>query len=458
MGEPVEAVINTIFDAARHGRLVVCAGAGLSRAMPADLPSGPDLGKRLDERLKSLVSGYVSPPNPENLIAVADAGAEIEGGKTALRSEVLRLANFRTADPNYGHQVIAELLCEGCIALLLLWNWDDCIERVDVTPERLQVARSGRDLEDLDQPSIAKIHGCATRKSTLLITSEDLSEPPYWTDSAFRERLRGRTSVFIGVGDIADYAQRRLEQLRDELAEDAERDSRPLDIWIVSRSIRSKWEASEWAKLVPELPTERRVELTADEFLDQLARRWVREVIDELERSAATAVRPEVVESLRIITARLGALGAVRVLLWCRHAALAQEIGRSVMLCDSLKQALMAFAVILNEADGADVTVRSPAALEVGGRRIEALIACEPVSSDRVRQRARRRAEELANQGTIGERAIFLVSGVIWGALDDDPDSELDMTIGQTDPEDLIAGASSVRLSFLEASSIARAA
>jgi hypothetical protein len=32
------------------------------------------------------------------------------------------------------------------------------------------------------------------------------------------------------------------------------------------------------------------------------------------------------------------------------------------------------------------------------------------------------------------------------------------MTIGQTDPEDLIAGASSVRLSFLEASSIARAA
>jgi hypothetical protein len=115
VGEPVEAVINTIFEAARHGRLVVCAGAGLSRAMPADLPSGPDLGKRLDDRLKSLVSGYVSPPNPENLIAVADAGAGIEGGKTALRSEVLRLANFRNADPNYGHWAIAELLCEGGI-------------------------------------------------------------------------------------------------------------------------------------------------------------------------------------------------------------------------------------------------------------------------------------------------------------------------------------------------------
>jgi hypothetical protein len=426
--------------------------------MPTDLPSGADLGKQLDERLKSLVSGYVSPPNPENLIAVADAGAGLQGGKTALRSEVLRLKNFLDADPNYGHCVIAELLCEGCIGVLLLWNWDDCIERVDVTPERLQVARSGRDLEDLDQPSIAKIHGCATRKSTLLITSEDLAEPPYWADNAFRERLRGKTSVFIGVGDIADYAQQRLEQLRDELAQDAERDSHPLDIWIVSPKIVSNWEASEWATLVPDLPAERRVELTADEFLDQLARRWVREAIDDLEGSTATAIRPEVAESLRTITGRLGAIGAARVLRWCRHAALAQEIGRPVMLCDALKQLLVAFAVILSGADAEDVTVRSPAALEVGDRRIEALIACEPVPSDRVRQRARRRAEELANQGTIGERATFLVSGVIWGALDDDPDPELDMTIGQTDPEDLVTGASAVRLSFVEASEMARAA
>jgi hypothetical protein len=288
--EPVEAVINTIFEAARHGRLVVCAGAGLSRGMPTDLPNGADLGKRLDSRLKSLVRGYVSPSNPENLIAVADAGAGLEGGKTALRIEVLRLANFLAAEPNYGHRAVAELLCEGCIQLLLLWNWDDCIERVDVTPERLQVARSHRDLEDLEQPSIAKVHGCATRRSTLLITSEDLTEPPYWTDNAFRERLRGTTSVFIGVGDIADYAQRRLEQLSKELAQGAEGNGHPLDIWIVSPTIRANWEASEWAKLVPDLPAERRVEMTADEFLDQLARRWVREAIDDLERSAETAI------------------------------------------------------------------------------------------------------------------------------------------------------------------------
>lgn len=456
--EPVEAAINTIFDAARRGQLVVCAGAGLSRAIPADLPSGAELGKRLDERVRGLVNGYVSPPNPENLIAVADAGANLDGGKTALRSEVLRLADFRDAEPNYGHHAVAELLSEGGIALLLLWNWDDCIERVDLAPERLQVARSDRDLDDLDQPSIAKIHGCATRKSTLLITSEDLARPPYWTDNAFRERLRGKTAVFIGVGDIADYAQRRLEQLRDELAEDAERKDHPLDIWIVSPTIRSKWNESEWVKLVPDLREERRLEFSADEFLDQLARRWVREAIDDLERSAETAVRPEVADSLRAIRAKLGSIGAAGVLRWCRRAALGQQVGTSVMLCDGLKELLMAFAVLASDVGSDDVTVRSPSALELGDRRIEALVACEPVAADRVRQRARRRAEELANQGTIGARATFLVSGVVWGRLEDDPDSELEMTIGRTDPEDLVAGVSAVRLSFLEASPLARAA
>ena len=262
---PVEPVINVIFDAARRRGLVVCAGAGLSRGMPTGLPTGEELGERLDERLGSLVNGYVSPQRPEDLIAVADAGADLEGGKTALRGEVLRLADFREAEPNYGHEAIAELLCEGSIQLLLLWNWDDCIERVDVMPERLQVARSRSDLKDLDEPSIAKVHGCSTRPSTLLITSEDLADPPVWSDTAFRERLRGQTAVFIGVGDIADYAQRRLEQLRDDLTADGH-DETPLDIWVVSPSIRAGWEYSAWARVVPGLPEERRIALSASAY------------------------------------------------------------------------------------------------------------------------------------------------------------------------------------------------
>lgn len=51
--------------------------------------------------------------------------------------------------------------------------------------ERIQVARNLEDMAELRVPSIAKIHGCATRVETLLITSEQLENPPLWTDAAF---------------------------------------------------------------------------------------------------------------------------------------------------------------------------------------------------------------------------------------------------------------------------------
>jgi hypothetical protein len=128
------------------------------------------------------------------------------------------------------------------------------------------------------------------------------------------------------------------------------------------------------------------------------------------------------------------------------------------VLCDGLKQILVAFAVLLSDAEAEEVAVRGPAALEIGDRRIEALIACEAVAADRVRQRAGRRAAELANQGTIGAEATFLVSGVVWGSLASDSDPELDMTIGPANPDDLVAGASGVQISFLEAARVAGAA
>jgi hypothetical protein len=342
-------VVNAIFESALRGRLVVCAGAGLSRAWPADLPGGAELGLRLDARLQALVSGYVPPSDPEDLVAVADAGAALQGGDSTLRTEILRLAGFSEADPNFGHRAIAELLLEGGIDLLLLWNWDDCIERVNVSPERLQVARSTQDLDDLDQPSIAKVHGCATRRSTLVVTTSDLTQLPYWTDTAFRERLRGKTIVFIGVGDIADYAHRRLEQLEEELQEDAERDDQTLDIYVVSPSIKSDWDESQWASLFPNLPEQRKVGLTADEFLDRFARRWAREGFDVLEDSVQAASNPEVSTSLAHLRSKLGSSGAANVIRWCRRAAVGQHVGESVLLSNSIKELIVALAVLAKD-------------------------------------------------------------------------------------------------------------
>jgi hypothetical protein len=450
--EPVTAAVNAIFDAARRGQLVVCAGAGLSLAMPTGLPGGAELGRRLDARLSDLIAGYESPQEPSNLIEVADVGKALEAGEEMLRTEVLKLAPFRNADPNYGHRMLAELLCEGGVDVVLLWNWDNCIERVDVWPEQLQVARSWKDLEQLEeQPSIAKVHGCATRKLTLLISSEDLSEhAPLWTQHAFRERLRGKTAVFIGIGDVAEYAQQRLAELREELDNNPE-GGQDLDIWVVSPTIRDGWSGSRWAELVPDLAEERKIQMTADEFLDHLGRRWLREALEDLERLAGESLPPELEPSLRAIRAAFGAGGAARALRWCRRAALGQEVGRAVAFCDGLKEALMAFAMLARSVGAVEVVLRDPAAFVLGSTRVEALIACEAVSPSKVRDRARQRAEVLANQGAIDGRATFLVSGSVPGRLDNDPDVELDLTVGESAPDDLVAGASGVSLSFLRA-------
>jgi hypothetical protein len=194
------------------------------------------------------------------------------------------------------------------------------------------------------------------------------------------------------------------------------------------------------------------VQLSADEFLDQLGRRWVKEAVAEVDRVARQVLPPEAEPSWNAIRDAFGAPGAARVLRWCRRAALAQEVGRSVMFCDGLKVALMAFALLALGED--ERVLREPAAFQLGTRRLEALIACRTVPASRVRERARQRAEVLANQGTIGARATFLTAGSIVGPLDDDPDPQLDVSVGETARDDLVVGASGVRLSFLRADAI----
>lgn len=454
---PIHPSVAQIFEAAQRGQLVACAGAGLSRAAPTRLPSGATLGERLNERLEGLVQGYESPGHPTDLIAVADAGSDLEGGEPALRSEVLKLAKFNDAEPNHGHKVMAELLWEGGISLLLLWNWDTCIERVDVNPVRLQVSLSKSDLQNLAEPSIAKVHGCATRPETLLLTSEDLQKPPVWADTATRDHLRGKTVVFIGVGDIADYAKRRLERLREDLEEAEEGDEEDLDIWVVAPEIKSRWAESAWSELLPGLPEERRLEMPADEFLDQLARLWVRDALDKVKAATAEA-KEGTQEAVKRVDDGFNAFGSADVLRWVRRAAIGQTVGGSVMFDESLKQLLVALAVITSEADASAVQVRGPAAVQIGEERVEALINCQSRPASRVRESARERAKELANQGAINGEARFLVSGPIVGALADDPDPDLDMTVGEQDVDHLVVGPAAVRLSFLRASALEEAA
>ena len=127
-------------------------------AADANLPSGSDLAELLSDRLEGRLAGYVPPDDTRDLIAVADKAAALGDGLAALQSEVLQLADFDSAEPNYGHRALAALLAEGALRLLT-WNWDDCIERAVPPGERLQAAYTQEDVTSILPPSVLKVHG-----------------------------------------------------------------------------------------------------------------------------------------------------------------------------------------------------------------------------------------------------------------------------------------------------------
>lgn len=440
---PVSAAVLAVLAAAKDGKLVLCVGAGLSVAADACLPTGARLGELLDERLNGRLAGYESPQDPKNLIAVADAAADLVDGLAALQAEVLELADFKTASPNYGHQALALLLAEGALTALS-WNWDTCIERSIPAGELLEVARTNDDADNLAQPQLAKVHGCATMRPTLLITSEQLDKAPVWTEQAFAERIRGSAMVFVGIGDVADYAKRRIKDLLDEFS--------PPDVRVVSQSIKRSWLESVWAELLPSLPEARRIEEDADSFLDDLARAWARELTDR-DRADSAGVRAGVRAGVNRVLDAVGELTAVDLIQWCRASIIRPEMGASAVRATNTGDVVLAAGVLAAHADRS-VNVPRPACCAIGDELIELLVLRDRASAADVQREARRRAEELSSKEYLPEgRVRFLIGGTVVGALSESGETP-DVLAGPIDPEDVVDGPQGVPISYLKASAV----
>jgi hypothetical protein len=354
---PVGAPIVVLVDEARQGRLAVCAGAGLSR--PAGILTGPELARKLHERFQ-YVAGY-SCTQPDKLLEVADAAARLDDGLTAVQRTVLELAPFDSAPAQLGHQLLALLVAEDALRLLLT-NWDDCVERSWRRVENIPAARNKEEAEMLRGQFVLKIHGCCTEADTLLVTSEQLREPGFWTKTYFGAELMKSTMVFVGVGDIADYAQKRIK----ELAEQVEH----AKVRVVSLNIVRDWEKSEWKKLLPDLPEERRIETSADDFLDELAREWVMHLVREV-RAATT---PGPAPWLEEVTNAFMSFTALQALEWLRRAAVAWRVGESVAHASCASSALEAIGLLARQQSGAKIRFLQSSAVLIDDQRIDVLL------------------------------------------------------------------------------------
>lgn len=390
-----DAYAVALAERGRSGSLAVYAGAGLSRAEPAGIPTGRAIAERLVARLSGAFPTLAS-VDATDLPSVADAVASLEGGEEALLQATVRVAEFTTATPTYGHRVLAVLLLEG-LTDVLTTNWDNCIERGNAN-ERVSAVITGRDLATISPPSVLKIHGCATQPSSLLITSSHLASPPVWVVDQTRARLGSSTVVFVGIGDVAGYVKLRIQEAIDDIDNVA-------NIRVVSPGIVDNWLETQWAALAPDLLNEHRVAATSDEFLEQLARAYILAVVADMQVSLEDDVT--LATLLRTASTALFEHDALTVLNWARQAAVVPTQGTSVLGASSMALALCAMGQLA--PDG--FSIGSSALMITGRARLEVLVATGYQPAARLEREARNRRSSYAGSGQ--EIPQFLVAGGI---------------------------------------------
>lgn len=393
---PVEASIVVLAMDAREGRLAICAGAGLS--VPVGLPSGSQLAGDLHARFER-IAGFEC-ATTDDLLAVADAAAQLPEGLAAVQRVVLELAPFSEATPALGHELLALLVAEDAVRLLLT-NWDNCVERSWRRVEEIPVARNAVEAENLSGHPILKIHGCCTQGNTLLITSEQLRDAPLWTRTHFGGELARSTMVFVGIGDVADYARKRIV----ELAEHVEH----ARIRVVSRTIISGWEGSEWQGILPDLPEERRIQGTADDFVDQLAREWVMGLVAEVKKPPGDEAAPW----LDAVATAFSRFTALQALTWLRKAGNGWKVGQSLVWAPASASALEALGLLAREPGTAtirEIRFSSSGGAGIGDEMLDVIICPERRTPPEIERAAEDRVRSVSRLRGPAENLHLLVA------------------------------------------------
>jgi hypothetical protein len=380
--------------AAFGGRLVLYAGAGLSVAEPAQGPRGEQVAERLRPYVAELLGvpeADVTEPDLESLAARIEKDAAHR--MADLKARAARAGDFCGMEPNYGHEVVALLLREGALQAVSV-NWDRGVENagLDLGIDIESVATSAERLRLGEELPIFKVHGCATRPSTLALTRVEVDKPQLWARAEVQQALASGTVVFLGLGTVGLYVSEPLEDL--------------IGLWhtdgVTIRVVDAFGLSTAWLEALDGQHTEEvAISMNADCFLDDLLRAVVLEALS----LTAQAVRALEGEG-EWATLMLAGCGAIRnelakasgnaVLRWWRDGVVRTMDGEGFVLKHAGRQSLMAVALLAGQDAGPLRVVGAENRLTLRSDRRYFEIMCRPedrfariesIAQDRVRRR-----------------------------------------------------------------------
>jgi hypothetical protein len=439
VGDPIEPRIRALVEQGLNGKLLLCVGAGVSQAEPTGLPSARALAGDLHALFGERIPRVVEVCGQEDLECIADVVDEERGGRDFLRERIVRMARFKEATPNHAHTLAALLLAEGFTRVLTL-NWDTCIERA-LRGEQPTIILTMEDRIQSANALLIKIHGCATRPPSLLVSTEDLEGLPLWSETEIGNHLTTAIVVFLGCSSIPTHSARRVRELVDDIQA---RDR----VKVVTTGGGESWQG-----LLGDAVDDALFRMTADDFADELARAYIDSVLMELALSvrrhveAGTFGEPfELAHGHATLDATVKDADARGILEWVRSAGMEWECGRPILLSSEMTTILLALCLMATSERAVAITGGQ---LHVGALAVEVLCA-NKIGSTRVLEEGRRRVELKRGRNEVPSDApVMVLCAGHEGPLPPVPGPR--NVVAEEDPTDVVGGPLDGELYFVPA-------
>jgi hypothetical protein len=358
----------------------------------------------------------------------------------ALKVRAADVWHFRDMEPNYAHEVIALMLREGFVTVVSA-NWDCGVENggrhIEIDIEGVSSALDRLNLASGKVP-IYKVHGCATRPETLVLTRTEVDEPRTWARAEVQSSLTGGTVVFLGLGTVGSYVAEPVKEI--------------VQLWTdgaaTIRVVDPQGASEAWAKALDDNAELVELNFYADDFMDDFVRAVTRDALSRVEEEARTLHDAEQQgwseTTLKGIVALRQAFvdsPGDAVLRWWRDGVISSMDGREFIFEPAGQVCLLCVAQLAATGDATPAVSGTDGALTVSsaGRYFE--IACAPGMLRRDAERsARARVERRRRNGFYASGAPVTVA--IHGAKGAfaNPKAPVDIA-GTTDESSNVAGA-----------------